>query len=147
MRKSRRATAATGSMPKAEVFRAASKADHWSGVITNAIFFMASRTKRNCRGLVNTFYFQIGNFLSLIPQPLALNPSLPSMPDRFPTITDHEWRVGLAAARARRVVRSQYFTLYLKNAIQEAQQCSDLSNREETPSRDPAQQDGAGSGA
>jgi len=147
MRKSRRATAATGSMPKAEVFRAASKADHWSGVITNAIFFMASRNKTARHGFVNTFYFQIGNFLSLITARLLLNPSLPSMPDLFPTITDHEWRVGLSAARARRVVRSQYFTLYLKNALEKTQQRSDLSDREEAPSRDPAQQDGAGSGA
>jgi hypothetical protein len=108
---------------------------------------MASRNKTARHGFVNTFYFQIGNFLSLNLARLALNPSLPPMPALFPTITDHEWRVGLAAARARRVVRSQYFTLYLKNALEKAQQRSDLSDREETPSRDPAQQDGAGSGA
>jgi hypothetical protein len=108
---------------------------------------MASRTKRNRRGFVNTFYLQLRNFLSLIIARLLLNPSLPSMPDLFPTITDHEWRVGLAAAHARRVVRSQFFKLYLQNALEKAQQRSDLSDREETPSRDPAQQDGSGSGA
>ena len=69
------------------------------------------------------------------------------MPDLFPTITDHEWRVGLAAARARRVVRSQFFKLYLQNAIEKTQQRGDLRDREETPSRDPAQPSDFGSGA
>jgi len=108
---------------------------------------MASRNKTARHGFVNTFYFQIGNFLSLNLARLALNPSLPSMPDLFPTITDHEWRVGLAAARARRVVRSQFFKLYLQNALEKAQQRGDLSDRETATRRDPAQQDGAGSGA